>query len=93
MSIVNEKVWVVEYGEPDFHDCNGVFSSRTKALAHVLEDYARCFDCWTGLEVEESCLDEDRGWLCLSFQYTGEDAHLLNNAGKISIEIYETFIQ
>ena len=91
MNIVNEKVWVVEYDEPDFHDCNGVFSSREKALAHVIEDYARCNGDWTRLEVEDNQLDN--GWIIMSFAFKGKDAHLLNNPEKISIEIYETFIQ
>ena len=93
MSITGEKVWVVEYGEPDFCECNGVFSNRTKALAHVLEDYARCSDRWTGLKVEENCLFGDEGWLCLSFQYVGEGAHLLNNPNCVSILITEQRIQ
>lgn len=45
-NLTNEIVWVVRYSHPDLTECEGIFSTKEKALANVNEDFERYSDIW-----------------------------------------------
>ena len=55
-NIVGTAVWVVEYDYADLKDCNGVFSTKEKALASINTDFENYKDIWTNREL----IDEDK---------------------------------
>lgn len=54
-NVVGTAVWVVEYDYADLKDCNGIFSTKEKALASINADFERCKDIWFNREL----MDED----------------------------------
>lgn len=84
-NLIGCPVWVVEYNDPGFSDCNGVFSTREKAIASVLADAERCSDIWHNFELEgteeEARIDD---WFTYSFIF--DDA-------IVAVIVYKTFIQ
>lgn len=76
------EVWAVIFEEPDFADCNAVFSDREKARAYLHSEMERCKNAWRNLEQEYKGDDGD----IFVFEYYGADAHLLNNT-KIAVRI------
>ena len=65
-NIVGTAVWVVEYDYADLKDCNGVFSTKEKALASINADFERCKDIWLNRE----SMDEDEigsDWIIWEF--------------------------
>ena len=55
-NIIGTAVWVVEYDYADLKDCNGVFSTKEKALASINVDFENYKDIWTNREL----IDEDK---------------------------------
>ena len=83
--VKNKKIWVVEYGDADLFDCNGVFTSKEKALKSVNEDFKRCSDIWIDKELEYASKD----YICYTFTLLGVN----NEKIHTSVIIYQTFIQ
>lgn len=60
-----ETIWLLTFDNIDFADCNGVFSTREKALDAFKTHCDRNPNLWSNPKV-----DEDSGnWLALSFHY------------------------
>ena len=88
-NIVGTAVWVVEYDYADLKDCNGVFSTKEKALASINTDFENYKDIWTNREL----IDEDEtnsDWITWEFDLVDCDYLFYKHA---SVSLYCTIIQ
>lgn len=46
-----EKVWVVEYSDNRFADCNGLYHKKEDAETAITKDFERCSDIWHDVEL------------------------------------------
>lgn len=44
--MIGKQVWIVRHSHPDLFDCEGVYTTRKKALKAIDEDFERCSDIW-----------------------------------------------
>ena len=86
---VGKAVWVVEYDNPDFFDCNGVFSSEEKAYNSILADVARC-PHWEDFG-EVTCENEVGLTDCRVFEFFCKDTDI--GDVRWGITLYKTYIQ
>lgn len=88
-NIVGTAVWVVEYDYADLKDCNGVFSTKEKALASINADFERCKDIWLNREsMDEDEIDSD--WMIWEFDLVDYEISLYE---RTSVSLYRTEIQ
>lgn len=88
-NIVGTAVWVVEYDYPDLKDCNGVFSTKEKALASINEDFERCKDIWRNREsIDEDEIDSD--WIIWEFDLVDSEYFFYKHT---SVSLYCSVIQ
>lgn len=81
-----KEVWVVNFEESDFAECNAVFSDREKARAYLHSEMERCKDIWKNLQHEYEGEDSD----IFVFEYKGPNADLLKDTKiAVSIDGYE----
>ena len=87
-NIIGTAVWVVEYDYPDLKDCNGVFSTKEKALASINTDFENYKDIWTNREL----IDEDKNsdWITWEFDLVDSEYFLYKHT---SVSLYCTVIQ
>lgn len=87
-NIVGTAVWVVEYDYPDLKDCNGVFSTKEKALASINADFENYKDIWRNREL----IDEDKisDWIIWEFDLVDSEYFLYKHT---SVSLYCTVIQ
>lgn len=78
--MVGCSVWVVEYRNSNFSDCNGVFSTWEKATASVMEDVKRCSDIWFDFK----CEDFSEDWSIYTFNCRDD---------FVRVCVYKTIIQ
>ena len=78
--MVGCSIWVVEYENLNFSDCNGIFSTREKATASLMEDVKRCSDIWSNFKCEYFSDD----WGIYTFNCQND---------FVRVCIYETIIQ
>lgn len=60
-----KEVWVLNFECVDFHDCNGVFSTKEKAIKAFKSHCERCEKNWSNPMI----LEEDDDWVLLEFCY------------------------
>lgn len=88
-NIVGTAVWVVEYDYADLKDCNGVFSTKEKALASINADFENYKDIWTNREsMDEDEIDSD--WIIWEFDLVDDELFLCEHT---SVSLYCTVIQ
>lgn len=88
-NVVGTAVWVVEYDYADLKDCNGVFSTKEKALASINADFERCKDIWLNREsMDEDEIDSD--WIIWEFDLVDYEAFLCEHT---CVSLYCTEIQ
>lgn len=88
-NIVGTAVWVVEYDYADLKDCNGVFSTKEKALASINADFERCKDIWCNRELmDEDEIDSD--WIIWEFDLVDHELFLYEHT---CVSLYCTVIQ
>lgn len=88
-NLVGSKVWVVEYGYPDCADCNGVFSTREKALASIDADFERCKDFWFNRELVDDDDINSADWIIWEFDLIDDKINLHERVG---VNLYLTEI-
>lgn len=59
------EVWTLVFMNWDFADCNGVFSTKEKALDAFFQHFKRNDNHWSEPVIEE----DDGDWMLLNFQY------------------------
>lgn len=62
------KVWMLRFMNWDFADCNGVFSTKEKALDAFFQHLSRNSNHWFEPTIEE----DDGDWMLLNFQYSDD---------------------
>ena len=88
-NIVGTVVWVVEYDYADLKDCNGVFSTKEKALASINTDFENYKDIWRNRElIDEDEINSD--WITWEFDLVDCDYFFYKHA---SVSLYCTIIQ
>ena len=88
-NIVGTAVWVVEYDYVDLKDCNGVFSTKEKALASINADFENYKDIWTNRElIDEDEINSD--WMTWEFDLVDSEYFLYKHT---SVSLYCTIIQ
>ena len=88
-NIVGTAVWVVEYDHADLKDCNGVFSTKEKALASIDADFERCKGIWLNRDI----IDEDgigSDWIIWEFDLVDYEIFLCEHT---CVSLYRTEIQ
>ena len=88
-NIVGTAVWAVEYNYADLKDCNGVFSTKEKALASINADFENYKDIWTNRElIDEDEINSD--WIIWEFDLVDSEYFLYKHT---SVSLYCTVIQ
>lgn len=62
------EVWTLIFENIDFADCNGVFSTKEKAIDAFNQHCERCNDIWHNPTIAENSED----WVLLEFYYHDE---------------------
>ena len=63
------KVWVLTFENVNFWDCNGVYSTKEKAIEALNRHYERCSDIWSNFDVDS----EEETWISYCFYCQGCD--------------------
>ena len=74
-------IWVVHFEESDFTDLDCAFNSFEKAKEAVQTIFGKVSavnPAWQNFKLEDE--DTENEWAVYTFDYVGEDAHLLKNS-------------
>ena len=67
------KVWILLFDDVNFWDCNGVFSTKEKAIESFNQHCERCSDIWLNVKKE----DEGENWISFGFRCVTENTNQL----------------
>ena len=74
-------IWTVSFGDNDFDDLNCAFDnfkSAKEAVQAIFGKVSAVNPAWQNFKLEDE--DTENEWAVYTFDYVGEDAHLLKNS-------------
>ena len=74
-------IWTVSFGDNDFDDLNCAFDNFKSAKGAVQTIFGKVSavnPAWQNFKLEDE--DTENEWAVYTFDYVGEDAHLLKNS-------------
>lgn len=74
-------IWTVSFGDNDFDDLNCAFDnfkSAKEAAQAIFAIVSARNPAWQNFKLEDE--DDENEWAVYTFDYVGEDAHLLKNS-------------